>query len=112
MPSPADEKDSGNLEDAASPGPEPKGAHADALRKNDDDVDMNSHKNANDNTSAEDTSGQDPVFQKGRQGLLLTPPEPRHFRSFFRQCLWLSSGERPSERERRLDTFFPLLRRS
>ena len=65
MPSPADEKDSRILEDAASPGqlgPEPKGAHADALRKGDDDVDMDSHKNANDNTSAEDTSRQDLVF--------------------------------------------------
>ena len=70
MSSPADEKDSRNLEDAVSPGqlgPEPKGAHADALRKNDDDVDMDAHKNANDNTSAEDTSRQDLVFQKGRQ---------------------------------------------
>ena len=73
MPSPADEKDSRNLEDAASLGqlgPEPKGAHADALRKNDDDVDMDSHKNADDNTSAEDTSRQDLVLQKGRQAFL------------------------------------------
>ena len=58
-PSPADEKDSRHLEEAASPGPrgrEPKSENACALRKNDDNVDMDSHKNADDNTSMEDTS--------------------------------------------------------
>ena len=58
-PYPADDKDCRYLEEAASPWPlgrEPKGENADALRKNDDNVDMDSHKNADDNTSMEDTS--------------------------------------------------------
>ena len=58
-PSSADETDSRHLEEAASPGPlgpEPKGGHSDALRKNNDNVDMDSHKNADDNTNKEDTS--------------------------------------------------------
>ena len=112
MPSPADEKDSRNLEDAASPGPEPKGAHADALRKNDDDVDMDSHKNADDNTSAEDTSGQDLVFQKGRQALLLTPLEPRLFRIFLAVFVAILRGAPVRAREALGHSFSPLLRRS
>ena len=37
-------------------GREPKGENACALRKNDDNEDVDSHKNADDNTSMEDTS--------------------------------------------------------
>ena len=36
-------------------GPEPKSENADALRKNDDNVDVDSHQNADGNPSMEDT---------------------------------------------------------